>query len=399
MRVVRRRLFWKIYLTLLASLIATTVLMGAFSWFLGETQREGGPRTSTARHGPADVSLYAADGRLIGARGRPITLSDYDAGHNWGPNHVSRIELPDGRFVLTRVGPPLRARALRLLSFMLALAAGIGLAAYPVTALLTRRLEALRVGVAHWGEVTGRAQLDESGHDEVALLARTFNAAAARLEALLASQKALLANASHELRSPLARLRVAIEVGSHDLAAASRAEIVQNLAEIDQLVGELLLSSRLDHADTREGSHEPIDILGLVAEEAARYDAIVTGEPVEIEGDRVLLRRLMRNLLENGARHGRPPISIVVERDATGALVTVSDAGAGIPAADRERIFEPFYRPAGAIEGAGGWGLGLALVRQIAERHGGRAQCVATPSGGSCFVVHLGRSAAAPRAS
>jgi signal transduction histidine kinase len=102
-----------------------------------------------------------------------------------------------------------------------------------------------------------------------------------------------------------------------------------------------------------------------------------------------LLRRLIRNLLENAAKHGRPPITIAVTRRDDAARIVVADAGEGIAAAERERVFEPFYRPAGRAESSGGWGLGLSLVRQIAERHNGAATCEAAPEGGSRFVVDL----------
>lgn len=396
--VVRRRLFWKIYLTLIASLVAATLVMGAFFWFVGEAQREVAPAAAAHRlAGPADVSLFSAEGARLGARGAPIALADWEERRRqWGPTHIVRIDLPGGGFALTRFGPPGRARAFTLLFVMLSVAAAGALAAYPVTALLTRRLEALRADVARWGEDGTPPRLEERGHDEVALLGRTFNQAATRLagllasqKALLASQKALLANASHELRSPLARLRVAVDMGVGATREATGAEIVRNLAEMDQLVDELLLSSRLDHPESRKDRRERIDLLGLAAEEAVRHDAGVSGEPVEIEGDAVLLRRLVRNLLDNAAKHGRSPIEIEVARDGEAATIVVTDAGLSLAPEQRERIFEPFYRPSGVGESAGGWGLGLALVRQIAERHGGSVTCDASSAGGTRFVVRL----------
>ncbi len=390
MTVVRRRLFWRIYLTLLASLVAATVMVGAFLWFLGEAQREVAQSGSPRPHGVADVSLYAADGKLVGIRGRAITPADHEAAREHrGPQHILRLDLPGGGFVLTRLGPSPETRALRFLLIMLSVAGVGGLAAYPVTALLTRRLEALRAGVARWGENGEPPRLEEHGHDEVALLARAFNAAAVRLASLLASQKALLANASHELRSPLARLRMAVDMGLHEAPAGLRTEIVRNLTEMDELVEELLLSSRLDHRASHEDRRESVDLLGLAAEEAVHHDASVSGTPVEVVGDPVLLRRLVRNLLDNAAKHGRPPIAVLVERDGDAAIIVVSDAGRSVAPDLRERIFEPFFRPKGSGEGTGGWGLGLALVRQIAERHGGSVTCDAAPAGGTRFVARL----------
>ena len=395
LRLVRRRLFWRIYLTLLASLVAAALAMGALFWVLGQAQRELlADGTAARKPWPHAISLYESDGQLVDARGRPIPPAAWRPGH-WGPGGVLRLDLPDGRFVLARFGPPVGVRIVGILTIMLVVVVGVGLAAFPVTALLTRRLEALRAGMERWGkgadeggadEGGAHVPLDARGDDEVALLARTFNAAAARLDALLAAQKSLLANASHELRSPLARLRLAIDAGT---PLDKRAEVVRNLTEMDDLVGELLLASRLEHLAPAHDRREPVDLLGLAAEEAAPFDATVTGEPVEILGDIVLLRRLMRNLLENAAKHGRPPIEVTVTRGRAGAEIAVTDAGAGIAETDRERVFEPFYRPAGQGEASGGWGLGLALVRQIAVRHGGEATCEASPGGGTRFVVSL----------
>jgi signal transduction histidine kinase len=405
MIVIRRRLFWKIYLTLLSSLVAVAFFMGCFWWFLGETQREWGEAsrshaveatglgaatlqqgTGQRTGGPAnaDVSVYASDGTLIASRGEPIKLGPDT---RWMHHHILRVDLPDGHIVLTQTRPP--PGGLLILAVMASVAGGIGLAAFPVTARLTRSLEALRAGAARWGEGDLSARVDETGSDEVALVARTFNAAASRLDAVLTSQRALLANASHELRSPLSRLRIAIELWLHNPLPEAHDGIVQDLADIDQLVEEILLSSRLDHAGPILTQTERIDVLGLAAEEAARFGVAVTGQPVDVQGNAVLLRRLCRNLLENAMRHGRPPVCLAVSRQGGEACIAVSDSGPGIAPEERERIFEPFYRPAGRSESAGGWGLGLSLVRQIAIRHGGRAICREESGGGSHFIVHL----------
>jgi len=414
---VRRRLFWRVYLTLLASLVAVAFLMGALWWLVGETHYErwgashvqlddwsiparddppGAVAAATKRLGDelgADISVYDAEGALAASRGAPIPLASEKARVR-PPAQIMRVDLPDGRAVLARLRPPGPSPGLRILTAMLIVAGGVGLAAFPITARLTRRLEALRSGVEQWGAGALSLRLDGAGDDEVAVVARTFNASAARVEALLASQKALLANASHELRSPLARLRLAIELWFAQPSAEMHAEIVRNLAESDQLVEEILLASRLDHAGPAAAPAARVDLLGLAAEEAARIGAGATcmsdgGEPVEIDGDATLLRRLIRNLLENAAKHGRPPITIAVTRRDDMARIVVADAGEGIAAAEREKVFEPFYRPAGRAESSGGWGLGLSLVRQIAERHGGAATCEAAPGGGSRFVVDL----------
>jgi two-component system OmpR family sensor kinase len=226
------------------------------------------------------------------------------------------------------------------------------------------------------------------GRDEVAALARSFNDSADRIERLIGAHRLLLANCSHELRTPLARMRLAIErlPGSE---RAANPELTRGIAELDALIGEMLLSSRLDAANELERS-EPVDLLALVAEEAAHFDREVTGAPVTISGDPALLRRLVRNLLENARVHAGGAIDVRVESADGFAALVVEDAGAGVAEADRERIFEPFYRTDAAARGSGS-GLGLAIVRKIADAHGGRVEYAPRAGGGSRFTVTLPR--------
>ena len=147
-------------------------------------------------------------------------------------------------------------------------------------------------------------------------------------------------------------------------------------------------------------AREDVDLLALAAEECARVDAVLEGEPASVKGDPRLLRRMIRNLLENAWRygaqspsaelHGGTGVEVVVAKRAGGGVsLRVCDRGPGVPEAERERIFEPFYRLAGARERAGGVGLGLALVHQIARKHGGEVKCLPRDGGGSCFEVVL----------
>ncbi|HEY9067401.1 MAG TPA: HAMP domain-containing sensor histidine kinase [Burkholderiaceae bacterium] len=271
----------------------------------------------------------------------------------------------------------------------------VAVGAYPVVRRLTRRLESLKQGVERFGAGQLNYRVAVTGRDEVAAVANSFNIAAARVEALVHSHRSLLANASHELRSPLARMKMAVSM-LQDAAPARREqlkhEIDTNVAELDALVEEVLLASRLDATKTLE-RHEPVDLIALAAEEAARVDAGVegsdSGTALAVNGDERLLRRALRNLLENARRYGGDQVSVLLERHADRALVRVCDRGPGVPEAMRERIFEPFFRLPGHAEQAGGVGLGLSLVKQIAERHGGQARCEAREGGGSCFVLAL----------
>jgi signal transduction histidine kinase len=257
---------------------------------------------------------------------------------------------------------------------------------------ITRRLERLRSRVEALGGGDLGARVEVEGNDEVADLARSFNRAAGRIEALVGAQRRLLAGASHELRSPLARLRVAAELLARDGRRELRDRVALDIAELDELVDELLTASRLETLE-QPARRDGVELLGLVAEEAARARALfaeVRGEPSWVEGDPRLLRRLIRNLIENAVRHGggSPVEASVSPLPSAVVRLRVADRGPGVPRSERERIFEAFYRASGTPASDGvGVGLGLSLVRQIARLHGGEARCLAREGGGTCFEV------------
>ena len=285
----------------------------------------------------------------------------------------------------------------------------VALGAYPVMRRLTQRLEALQRGVERWGAGDLSARVNAEGTDEVAFLARRFNHAAERIETLMESHKSLLANASHELRSPLARIRMGLELMGTDAASPQRKEISRSITELDQLIDEILLASRLDAKQADAEPFETLDLTGLAAEECARVNAELSAElgkapdtglgmdasshSLTVQGSPRLLRRLIRNLLENARRYSTGDINLELAQTRVGArqlaVVKVHDRGPGVPAGQRERIFEPFYRLPGASEREGGVGLGLALVKSISQRHGGSVRCEARPGGGASFIVEL----------
>jgi signal transduction histidine kinase len=281
----------------------------------------------------------------------------------------------------------------------------------------------LKAGVEEFGAGALHRRVSEDGRDEVAALGASFNRAAARIEALLRSHQSLLANASHELRSPLARLKMAVAMiddAPVPQRAALQAEIGRNIGELDALVEEVLLASRLQAQSGLERG-EPVALLALARDEAARHGvAVVAAEAgaggvvddLVVAGDERLLRRALRNLLENARRYGRAPrapgegglerdddapgqdagddgLVVEVGSVAGGVLLRVCDRGPGVPEAWRERIFEPFARLPGHAEREGGVGLGLALVRQIVQQHGGTVRCLPRDGGGSCFEFEL----------
>jgi signal transduction histidine kinase len=288
-----------------------------------------------------------------------------------------------------------------LLIMLMLVFAAVAVAAWPVASRLTRRLQALTQGVERFGSGQLGHRVEVEGKDEVAELARSFNEAAQRIEDLVTSHRNLLANASHELRSPLARMKMAVSMLSDmppDRAAQLKQEIHDDIRELDELVEEVLLASRLD-AKTGIDRH-PVDLLGLMTEEARRTGAEVhagvEATALNLQADDRLLRRAVRNLLENARRYGRQGQE-AAQVDARILIqphlieVVVEDRGPGVPAEQRDRIFEPFYRLPGHAEHAGGVGLGLSLVRQIARKHGGEVRCEAREGGGSRFVISLPR--------
>jgi signal transduction histidine kinase len=278
----------------------------------------------------------------------------------------------------------------RILLMFLGVGVVVAVAAYPAVRRLTRRLERLQRDVDAWGEGQLSLRVAVEGRDEVARLAISFNRAAERIEALVGAQKSLLANASHELRSPLARLRMAAELLEDKAPAPIREELARNIAELDQLIEELLLASRLNAMAEAGRALEIVDLTALLAVECARAGAALSAPPLILEGEPKLLRRMVRNLLENAARHGAAPIEAVLSAPAPGLVrLDICDRGAGVPEAERELIFTPFHRLAGASEADGGVGLGLSLARQIARRHGGDVACLARTGGGCCFRVTL----------
>ncbi len=279
--------------------------------------------------------------------------------------------------------------ALLLIVIFLAVAAG----SWPVVRRLTRRLEALKQGVEAFGAGALHQRVSEEGRDEVAALGSSFNRAATRIEALLRAHQSLLANASHELRSPLARLKLAVQMledSSGPQRTGLKREIDTNIAELDALVEEVLLASRLEGAAATLAS-EGVNLLALAAEEAARVGALVQGDDAQVRGDEKLLRRAVRNLLENARRYGGDDVDATVRATPAGAELRVCDRGPGVPETHRERIFEAFFRLPGHAEREGGVGLGLALVRQIAQAHSGSVRCEPRDGGGSCFVLSLPR--------
>lgn len=403
-----KRLYVRVWLAILASLTLVALLAGAV-WHFTNTQV------------PREIIITDALGQRVGVARmefeRSAQAQSQPPSQQKGP--AVRIEQDDGKVFYARWnngGPrgPFGG-GFGFIGWLVLIVFAVGLGAYPVVKRLTRRLDQLQQGVDALGEGNLAARVPVRGHDEIAWLAERFNHAAARIEALVNSHKTLLANASHELRSPLARIRMGLELldvtTDSDAANAAKTEIARSITELDQLIEEILLASRLDATDAPAEAFEEIDLTALAAEECARGGADLDADGVvTLAGNERLLRRLTRNLIENARRHGggaiagsdrtatpavqsaappSPPVDVSLGREGGSIILAVCDRGRGVPEAERERIFEPFYRLRGASESGGGAGLGLALVRSIAVKHGGSVTCAARAGGGACFRVVL----------
>jgi signal transduction histidine kinase len=414
-----QRLYVRIYLAMLASLAITALLFGIVAHIrsdpeqfasgletFGEIASDVLPPATAPQEMQqaalnrwrakvrADLALYSADGDKIASVGRP--LPPWQAGQTssgWLPGYptVFALKLPDERWLLARRIKPPHRPPLGLIGFLALIALIMAVGSYPIVRRLTRRLERLQDSVDAWGSGRLSTRVAVEGNDEVARLAVSFNQSAARIEALLHAQKSLLANASHELRSPLARIKLAVELMQSQPRAEMQQELNRNITELDQLIDEILLTSRLDAVQGSQDSRELVDLTAMLAEECARVNARLDAELVAVSADSRLIRRMLRNLLENARRHGgNAEIEVNLSKPSNALLqLDVCDRGPGVPIQEREHIFEPFYRLPGARESDGGVGLGLSLVRQIAVRHGGSVQCLEREGGGSCFRIKL----------
>ena len=261
------------------------------------------------------------------------------------------------------------------------LVALIAAVSWRVVGAALRPVEALRAGAEDitGGARPGRLPVPER-QDEIHRLATTLNGMLHRLDAARARQRAFVADAAHELRSPLTNMRTELEVAqrlpdSTDWPALS-ADLLTDVERLSRLVDDLLLLARADDATTRAvAPAEPVELGELLADVAARYPAVryePPAEPLWTTGDADALGRVVANLLDNAVRHAATTVRLTAAGDGAYQLISVRDDGPGIPAADRERVFDRFTRLDDArARDAGGSGLGLAIVRELVRRHHG----------------------------
>lgn len=244
--------------------------------------------------------------------------------------------------------------------------------------------------------------------DEVGTLARDFDAMAERIQALIEDKETLLRDVSHELRSPLARLGVALALAQRkagDAAQPDLSRIEQEAERLDVLVGQIMTLARLrSHAPTE---HEPVDLDALVGEvvDNARFEhpaaqiELTADRGSAVHGDPVELRSAVENVLRNALAHGgtETPIEVTVRPRGRDVEISIADRGPGVPDADLARIFEPFYRADQSRDHRReGQGIGLAITARVLELHGGHAEARNRPGGGLAVTLSLPARAPTP---
>ncbi|GAA4580142.1 HAMP domain-containing sensor histidine kinase [Planotetraspora phitsanulokensis] len=284
----------------------------------------------------------------------------------------------------------------------------LGFVAWATWALVGRTLRPVETIRARMSEITGtdvslRVPLPP-GRDEIAMLARTANQTLDRLEIAVKQQRRFASDASHELRTPIAGLRVALEdaiAHPEDVDAQETLRTALSTTNrLEAIVGDLLVLARLRASDPEPP--EPIDLAALAKEastgpiDTVPVHVSATGD-VRVSGSRIQLMRVMDNLLNNARRHADSSVEVTVESENGQAVLSVTDDGAGIAPQDRERVFGRFTRLDEARRrDPGGTGLGLAICREIVEAHGGTLRVEDSPRGAR-FVLRLRAMADNPR--
>ncbi|MGW8061436.1 sensor histidine kinase [Streptomyces ziwulingensis] len=338
-----------------------------------------------------------------GGIGERTTVSDGSATIDGDPEDYRfaavPVQTPAGDGLTVYAGAPLSAEhgavdtalTVMLIGFPLLLAV-VGWVTWLVTGRALRPVEGIRREMAAItaSEDLARRVPVPGTHDEVARLASTTNETLAALETSVERQRSFVADASHELRSPIASLRTQLEVAAAHPELLDLDGAVEDTVRLQRLAADLLLLARLDAGERpAEGR---VGLAALAREEAAGRAGVSVRceDAVAVAGSRGQLGRVLANLLDNAARHARSAVEVSVRRDGDRAVVAVADDGEGVPAADRERIFERFVRlDTARSRDDGGAGLGLAIARDVAVRHGGTLTVHDAPAGGALFELRL----------
>lgn len=412
-----KSLFWRIYLTILICLLA----FGAAAFWLADQRIDHAEnRLARWQHMQLQELAAAAQERLPAANAplheqsralqqlsremrRPLALDNAQgkriaqsrsyqrllnppSQHRKHHTHKKRprstsATLPDGRTLYALYPPPPDIQhnwteriTTSLGALMLLISIAIALVAYPVARRMSVRFKALERSMHAFGSGELHTRAHISGKDEAARMAHSFNGMADRIQQLVGSHKHLLATASHELRSPLTRLHMAASLfttATPEQQPALQAEIEANIRELDDLIEEILLSSKLD-AQTEQPALTRTNLTPLLqklVQQHPRVELLGAEQPQYAMAHPKLFTRAIRNLIENALRYSDGTVTVQLAQQHQHITIHVIDTGDGIPPEQRDNIFKPFFRLPQHAEHQGGTGLGLALVKQIAELH------------------------------
>lgn len=395
---------------------------------VGPTLTVGGQQAAIAIEGEAGTLVYRSSGSVPavpppGAAGEPsgdVVGTESQSTRLLPPTVIStrrlerihrEVDTPTGRYSVVAAAPvdevarSVDAVRRGLWVGLPALVALVALAAWRLVGRALRPVEAIRAQVDEISGTTIHRRVPEPGSgDEIGRLARTMNAMLGRLEAASTQQRRFVSDASHELRSPVAGIRADLEValaegGAADWPGVARAVLAEE-SRLEGLLADLLILASGDE-EARPPAGGPVDLAAVAREVAERprrvpVDLVPVGAgPLPVAGSGAELGRVVTNLVDNAARHARARVEVTVGRvpgpgEPTCWRLAVDDDGPGVPAGERERVFERFTRLDDArARDAGGAGLGLAVVRSIVGRHRGAAWVEDGPLGGARFVVEL----------
>jgi signal transduction histidine kinase len=417
--VVRHSVFAKLLLTMLGMTLSIIVVVIAFFWFsVGPNLHHSvAPVLENYTRDLAAHSLDLATAKDLAARlNIEVRFEGAQGGWTTSENMPSLRDVQEGRVPLRSavmlrrnyyiapgpsggaylfawdLGERMSQTHTALLVLLVTVIVVVLVTGYWILKRFLSPVRTLNEGVASLAAGRLDVTLETRTRDEFGRLTEAFNHMAARVRAMIGARDQLLADVSHELRSPLTRLKVALELLP---AEVERKGMEADIAEMERKVGELLELERLRTGKGLELVQQ--DLAALVQDEADAFKGRAPGVfvkgpivPVWLEIDREKVRSVFRNLLENAFKYAAPrqPVEIAIVEQTDAVVVTVSDDGPGIPVKDTDRLFEPFYRadPSRA-KTTGGYGLGLSICKRVMQAHGGDIVLDRSREKGATFVL------------
>jgi signal transduction histidine kinase len=341
---------------------------------------------------PGQVDTSSIDGARVGEAGERYRVVAVGLPSSAGADRV--IAAQSLAIAESTVGSVTRLSAVGVPLLLVVVGAAtwfsVGRALQPVEAI---RARTARIGAA---DLSARVPVPSTG-DEVAALAGTMNAMLARLEASARAQRAFVSDAGHEMRSPVAVIRTEMEVAERvGVSATTVSDVLSETGRLERLVEDLLVLARADEGQIRLHRGD-VDVDDLLEAERSRLrgrnDVVVTAAitPARVQGDRAALERVVRNLVDNAVRHAAGRVHLASRVVAGNVEIEVVDDGPGVPAGERERVFERFVRLDEArARQDGGSGLGLAIVQELVRAHDGQVALTGDgPLPGARCVVRL----------